>query len=439
MKGRVSTRGLALLAGTCLISLPCAAHAQQDPRSSVQGQLDSAMKLIEQQQKQLDAHAAEIAELRRRLEVRDGAQMANAAPPGAIVSDGAAQQPSAANAADRPIPLERVGKAPEDEERPIELAVLDTQGSVVTRRGQLSAELQLDYSRSDRSRAVFRGVELIEAVLVGVFDINESRQDLLTASGSLRYGLTDRLELGVRVPFVHRSDTSILAPIAGSTGNDEAATIDTSVKGDSIGDVELTARYQLIDAHGGLPYIIANLQGVIPSGRDPFGIPRDELGRASQAATGAGFWSVSPSMTIIQPSDPVVLFGTLGYTFNLGRNVDTRIPPVIIDYIDPGDSISASAGIGISFNQRTTMNLGYAHSWSLGTTTRTRLLEPTPAWPGSRETQSRDLQIGRLLFGVTYRLSDRASINWAVEAGLTEDAPDLRTVLRIPIALITGS
>ena len=109
---------------------------------------------------------------------------------------------------------------------------------------------------------------------------------------------------------------------------------------------------------------------------------------------------------------------------------------------DPGMRVLASIVVqclGISFNQRTTMNLGYAHSWSLGTTTRTRLLEPTPAWPGSRETQSRDLQIGRLLFGVTYRLSDRASINWSVEAGLTEDAPDLRTVLRIPITLITGS
>ena len=59
-------------------------------------------------------------------------------------------------------------------------------------------------------------------------------------------------------------------------------------------------------------------------------------------------------------------------------------------------------------------------------------------WSGLRETTSRDLQIGRFLFGVTYRVSDRASLNWSVEVGATEDATDLRTVLRIPFVLLTG-
>ena len=335
------------------------------------------------------------------------------------------------------IPLERVGQSPEEQDRPIELAVLENQGSVVTRRGQLTGEFQLEYARADRNRAVFRGIELVEAVLVGVFDINESRQDVLTGSTALRYGLWDRLEVGVRVPYIYRSDTSIIAPIAGSTQNDPAATIDNSVKGNGIGDIEVSARYQLFDGGNGAPYVIANLQGVIPTGSDPFSIGRDEFGRAQEAATGAGFWGIAPSLTAILPTDPVVLFGTLGYTFNLGKNVDTTIPPVMIDYVDPGDAISASAGIGISFNQRTTLNLGYAHSWAFGTKTRTRLIDDAMS-VGEMTTTSRDLQIGRLLFGVTYRVSDRASLNWSVEVGATDDATDLRTVLRIPLVLLTG-
>ncbi|KQU53144.1 hypothetical protein ASG67_09980 [Sphingomonas sp. Leaf339] len=335
-------------------------------------------------------------------------------------------------------PLERVGQAPVAEDRPIELAVLDSAGSIVTRKGQLTGEVQLDYARADRNRAVFRGIELVEAVLVGVFDINESRQDVITSSAALRYGLTNRLELGVRLPVVHRSDSSILAPISGSTTNDSAATIDNSVKGNGIGDLEVTARYQLLDGRGGTPYLIANLQGVIPTGSDPFAIPRDPLGRARRAATGAGFWGIAPSLTAILPSDPVVLFGTLGYTFNLGKNVNTEIPPVLISYVDPGDAISASAGIGISFNQRTTLNLGYAHSWALGTKTRTQLLQANATWGDTRMTTSRDLQIGRLLFGVTYRVTDRSSVNWSVELGATDDATDLRTVLRVPTVLLTG-
>jgi hypothetical protein len=240
------------------------------------------------------------------------------------------------------------------------------------------------------------------------------------------------------VPFVHRADASIVAPIAGSTNNDPAATIDNSVKGTGIGDIELTARYQLLDGNGRSPFVIANLQGVIPTGSDPFAIPRTELGSLTRAATGAGFWGISPSLTAILPSDPVVLFGTLGYTFNLGKSVDTRFPSVIISYVDPGDAISGSAGIGVSFNDRTTINLGYAHSWAFGTKTRTMLATPSADWSGLRETTSRDLQIGRFLFGVTYRVSDRASLNWSVEVGATEDATDLRTVLRIPFVLLTG-
>jgi len=437
-----------LIGSSCLTIAATAASpvaAQGQRRPALQKQLDAAMALIDAQRQRLDVQAGEIAALRRRIDDQEQAvalpqlpigngprqpaiAAAQAGAPGVAGDPAGVQQP----------PLERVGQAPADEDRPIELAVLDSAGSVVTRRGQLTGELQFDYARADRSRAVFRGLELVEAVLVGVFDINESRQDVLTGSASLRYGVTNRLELGVRVPFVHRADTSIIAPIAGSTGNDAAATIDSSVKGSGIGDVEVTARYQLIDGHNGSPYIIGNLQAVIPTGSDPFAIPRDDLGRATRAATGAGFWGIAPSITAILPSDPVVLFGTLGYTFNLGKGVDTRIPPVVINYVDPGDAISASAGIGISFNQRTTLNLGYAHSWAFGTKTLTSLLAPTPAWPGMRETTSRDLQIGRFLFGVTYRVTDRASVNWSVEVGATQDASDVRTVLRVPLVLLTG-
>ena len=432
----------ALLIGTFLSPPVTAQDAAPDAAQdeTIRQQLDRAMVMIEQQQEQLDQQREELAELRRRLDAAPQDRLPRGDAPVVAAAQASAPGPAGdpASVQQAPMPLERVGEAPEDEDRPIELAVLDNQGSVVTRRGQLTGEVQLDYARADRSRAVFRGVELVEAVLVGVFDINESRQDVLTESFSFRYGLTDRLELGARLPLIYRSDTSIVAPVAGSTNNDMAATIDTSVDGSGIGDLELTARYQLVDGRNGSPFVIANLQGVLPTGSDPFAVPRDELGRALDAATGAGFYGISPSLTAILPSDPVVLFGTLGYTFNLGKDVDTVIPPVRISYVDPGDAVSASAGIGISFNQRTTLNLGYAHSWAFGTRTTTQLIEDDGTWSEMRDSVSRDLQIGRLLFGVTYRATERASVNWSVEVGATEDATDLRTTLRIPIVLLTG-
>lgn len=334
--------------------------------------------------------------------------------------------------------LERVGTAPESFDRPLELSILGMQGSVVTRRGQLTAEAQFEYARADRNRAVFRGIEVVESVLVGVFDINESRQDVLTAAGTLRYGLTDRLEVGIRVPYVYRADASILAPVAGSTSNDGAATIDRSATGNGIGDIELSARYQIASAKNGWPFLIANMQAVVPTGTDPFAVRRDEFGRALEASTGAGFYGVSPSLTAILPTDPGVLFGTIGYTYNIPGIVNTRIPPVQIDRVDPGDAISVSAGLGISLNQRTSFNLGYAHSWAFGTTTHTRTVSTAGVLGDPVTTRSRDLQIGRFLFGVTQRINDRASINWSVEIGATDDATDARTVLRIPLILLFG-
>ena len=434
-------------AGVCALAIasavPVCAQERPASSSSAKQSLEAALARLEQQQvqlkaqqAQLDRQALELAELRRMME-RPDTSASYSLPPGQPREGKLAAAPGTP-AANGTVGLERVGKAPEDHERPIDLAVLNMQGSAVTRRGQLSGEVQFEYTRADRSRAVFRGVELVEAVLVGVFDINESRQDILGTSVGLRYGLTDRLEIGARLPFIYRNNASIVAPIAGSTGDDQAATIDSSVKGSGIGDLELSARYQLLDDGGGLPFVIANLQAVLPTGDDPFATPRDELGRARRAATGAGFYGISPSVTAILPSDPLVLFGTFGYTFNLGKAVETRIPPVIINYVDPGDALSASVGVGIAFNQRTTVNFGYAHSWAFGTMTRTSLIDPTPSWPGMRETTSRDLQVGRLLMGVTYRVTSRASINWSVELGATEDAPDVRTVLRVPIVLLTG-
>jgi hypothetical protein len=401
-----SIRCLLLLGSALTMFYPAQAGAQQAPRQqSTRGQFNEAMALIRAQQLQLDRQAEEIKALRERLDRQTVALPATgpavvSGPPSpvATVAQGSTPGDPASLPVPTAVPLERVGQAPEDEDRPIQIAVLDNQGSVVTRRGALTGELQFDYARADRNRAVFRGVELVEAVLVGVFDINESRQDVLTASASLRYGLTDRFEIGVRLPYVYRSDNS--------------------TKGNGIGDLEVMARYQLIGGGRDRPYVIGNLQAVFPTGSDPFAIRRDELGRALNAATGAGFYGITPSVTAVLPSDPVVLFGTLGYTFNLGKNVNTQIPPVIIE--------------------RTTLNFGYAHTWAFGTLTRTRLIEPTPQWPGTRETTSRDLQIGRFLFGVTYRVNDRASVNWSVEVGATEDATDLRTVFRLPLTLISG-
>lgn len=387
-----------------------------------------AQDTIESLRAEIAAQRAQLQRQEERLSALE-AQMRSAA---------ASPRAAAAPTQTAQAPVETVGAAPGDLNQMPQVAVLGDQGNVITRAGQLTGEISAEHQRADRNRAIFRGIELVESVLVGVFDINESRQDILTAALGLRYGVTDRFELGVRLPYVYRSDASILAPIAGSMTDDAAATIDNSAKGNGIGDVEVSARYQLTRARAGRPFLIANLQGVFPTGSNPFDVPRDGNGRPLRAATGAGFYGISPSLTGILQTDPAVLFGTIGYNYNLARNVDARIPPVQIDRVNPADAVFASAGIGVALNQRTSFNLGYAHTWGFGTRTRIRTEDAQGNLGPPMTTTSRDLQIGRFLFGVTYRVNDRTSVNWAVEVGATEDAADLRTVIRVPIVIFPG-
>lgn len=412
-----------LIAGALLAATPAAAaqHQPAETPAQLQAELEQARAQIAAQQRQLQDQDARLRALETRL-----ATIATA-PAGTAVAQGAPAPQQ---------PIEQVGERPVDTERPPEVAVLGDQGSVVTHKGQLTAELGLDYARADRNTTLFRGIEVIESVLVGEFNINESRQDIMTASLAARYGITDKFELGVKVPFVHRADNTVLVPVQGSTNNDAAREITTAAKGTGIGDIEMTARYQFITGHGGTPFVVGNLQVDAPTGSNPFSVPRLPSGEATKAATGSGFWGVSPSLTAILPSDPAVLFGTIGYTHNFGRSVNTVIPPVTISYVKPGDAISFTGGIGLALNDRTSLNLGYSHSWAFGTRTRTELTNPGPNDPGPTSQLSRSLQVGRLLFGVTYRATDRASINWSVEVGATQDAPDVHTALRIPLVLL---
>ena len=439
---------MVVLAGAML----AAAAGQSSPpkpttTATLRAELDDARAQIAAQKQQLDSQEARLRALEAKLATPAPA-LASAAPaigraPGATQPPAALAQGSSASTPGDPATIQQstvqqVGQRPADRDRPPEVAVLGSEGSVVTRRGQLTAEVQLDYARADRNRALFRGIEVVESVLIGAFNINESRQDVITGSLAARYGLTDNLELGVRVPVVHRADASVLVPVQGSTNNDAAREVDSAAQGNGIGDIELSARYQLLSGRRGWPFIVGNVQLVVPTGSNPFSVPRSASGEELRAATGAGFWGVSPSVTAILPSDPAVLFGTIGYTHNFGRSVDTQIPPVRVSYVKPGDALSFSAGIGIALNERTSLNLGYAHTWAFGTRTTSGLIDPGPTDPGPTTALARDLQLGRLLFGVTYRTTDRTSVNWSVELGATDDAPDVRSVLRLPLTLLAG-
>ena len=403
-------------------------------------QLHAERQELQQQEKVLEQQRARLERLENEILGRmsatgtgqDGApsNLSSAAP--AVTQ---ASSPASAQSASQ---VEKVGARPEETERLPEVSVLADQGGIITRAGRLTVEPNFEYARADRNRFVFRGIEVPQSVLVGVFDINESRQDILTATLATRFGLTNRLEIGARVPFVYRDDKAVLVPLVQNPPQSGVGTIDTSADGSGLGDIELSARYQLTNANGGWPYLITGVQVILPTGEDPFEVPRDALGNATKAATGAGFWGVAPNLTMLFPSDPATLFASVGYTFNFGKDINQRISDALIERVKPGGAPNATAGIGIALNPELSVSFAYAHTWQFATKSRIRPISTsdgveTIGDPITSET--RDLQVGRFLFGIGYRTSPRTTISWTVEMGATDDASDLRTTLRIPFTI----
>lgn len=411
-------------------AVPAAADGTEDLRRT----LASERQELERQQRALDEQRARIDRLEARLSGRsepDRAVAQTALPPGGVPLPASPPPAPPRAAAASGTQVQTVGEAPSDQ-RQVQVAVLAEQGGIITKAGRATVEVNFEYARADRNQVVFRGVQIPEAVLIGVFDINESRQDVLTVGTVGRLGLTSRLEINGRLPFVYRSDKSVLAPVA-NPSQPNAGQLDRPVSGANIGDIDFGLRYQITDGRDGAPYLIAGVQAVAPTGTDPFEVPRDALGNALKGATGAGFWGVTPNLTAILPTDPAVLFATLGYTYNFARDINRQIGAAYIERVAPGNQPSASAGIAIALNPRTSISFGYAQTWALGTKTRVRALNQTTQALGEAMTaESRDLQIGRLLFGVSYRTSPSTTLNWNVEVGATDDAADVRTTLRIP-------
>ena len=324
-------------------------------------------------------------------------------------SPAAAQTRAQAQAQSQP----GASSAPVDQDKPPErpeIPLIVGQGGVLLRQGQVVVEPSLDFALVETNRVEVAGFTVLPAILVGNFTISQVERETLTAALTGRVGVTDRLELEARVPYVRRDDTETRRPIGTGSSADETVNLD----GNGLGDVEFAAHYQINDGSRGWPFFVGNIRGKSDTGTSPFDVDTDSSGNPTELPTGTGFWSVQPSITAIMPTDPAVIFANLNYTWNIARDIDG------FGDIDPGDTFGGSLGIGFALNEKLSISMAYDHIYVLKTT------------QNDEDTNSA-FHIGRMLFGGSYRLSDLATINLNFAVGVTEQAPDIQTELRVPI------
>lgn len=419
------------VAGLLLVASANGALAAEEAVSGMEGvqqQLDVQTRQIELMKRELQRQESALAELRRQLDLNRRGR--GDTPPAAAVA--VAQ---AAPAAESPRP---VGQAPAAPERPPEVAPIFEQPGVLTAPGKWIVEPSLQYSYSSSDRIALVGYTVIPAILIGLIDVRNVKSNSLTATLAVRRGITNRFELEARVPYVYRFDNTRSREIFTGTATDSSFDQD----GRGIGDVELIGRYQLNDGGGDSPYYIASMRLKTRTGKDPYevrtsyvvdGAATSRVALQQELPTGSGFYSFTPGLTVLIPSDPAVFFGGVSYQFSVARN---NVQPNIADAnpelskykeIRPGGVFGFNFGMGLALNERSSFSIGYDHL-SVGKT------EATFAVNGSKATGVR-VQLGSLLLGYSYKLNSKQTLNLSLGVGVTRDTPDMQLTLRMPLSL----
>lgn len=293
----------------------------------------------------------------------------------------------------------------------------DTVGGVLTKKGKLILEPSIEYSYTANNRVFLDAFTFLPALAVGLIDLREIKRHSTFAILTTRYGMTDRLELEFKLPYVYRSDSQRSRPVSIGVGDDEIF----NASGDGIGDLEFAARYQLNNGNDGWPIFIGNLMVTLPTGTSPFDV---EFVQSTPGAvyptelpTGSGYISIQPSITALYPTDPGVFFGNVSYSFNAETDES-------VGTVNPGDTIGMSFGLGFSLNERSSFSMGYSHK---------HVFESKI---DDMNVKGSVLDIGQLSIGYSFRLSPKTNINLSLGIGTTEDAQDVRLSLRVPMSIL---
>ena len=216
----------------------------------------------------------------------------------------------------------------------------------------------------------------------------------------MRYGLAEDLEFDFGVPLVYTELERDTRPFVLTTGGTTTPLPSfTREAGVGLGDINWAFRYAAIHEAGAIPEVTLNANAKSDTG---------DLDRG----LGTGFWNVGTGVSLVKTIDPVVFFGSLGYTWTLERGD-----------LDPGDQIPYSIGMGFSLNDRVSLSMAMAGA----AIRRTEI--------NGNEIGGSGLDINSLQFTTTVQLAKRVYVEPFVGFGLTDEAADFLVGINVPVGL----
>ena len=231
--------------------------------------------------------------------------------------------------------------------------------------------------------------------------VEHSKEHTLVNTVQATYGMFDNLSIYTAIPFVYKYEKS-----------------DKQEEND-IGDISFGLQYQPFKGGGEWPVTILTWGFKTKSGKSKYKInPETEL------STGSGSYSTRIGVNASKVVDPVVLFGSVSYTYKFEednlhqKQSDERF----LTKVDPGETISCSIGFGYAMSYKISFTAQFQQSYSHKIT----------YWMDNEKLSGYTENTAMLIFGTGIRLNRKTSLYINVGTGLTEDSSDFMVSFRMP-------
>jgi hypothetical protein len=304
---------------------------------------------------------------------------------------------------------------------------LSTVGGVLTPKGQIVIDPSIEYDYWAQNQFGVNGFQIIPGITFGNVIATRFEQNITTAAVTGRWGVTDRLELNAKVPFVYNagSTNSLIAE------GPNAQLLSVSANGSDIGDIQFGASYQLNSGESGWPIFVGNFLFKTITGVSPFDVPVVTVndpngnflaGTPTRLATGTGFYSLQPSVTVLLPTAPGVLFANLQFMHNLARTqpIKDREGASTPVNLQPGEAPSITFGIGFALNDRAALTLSYQQTHVF------------TAYANGQAITGSPYSFGTFNFGLGYQISQSTRLNLSVGIGAGPNTPAAKVLLEVP-------
>jgi hypothetical protein len=220
-----------------------------------------------------------------------------------------------------------------------------------------------------------------------------------SANVLIRYGLAEDLEFNFAVPLVYTQRELDTRPFELRSEGTTPLPSFSRAADVGFGDINWALRYAAVHEERGLPEVTLNVNAKADTGDADRGL-------------GTGHWNVGTGASLVKTIDPVVLFGSLGYTWTLEQGD-----------VDPGDQIPYSIGMGFSLNDRVSFSMAMT-----GAAIRRTEVD-------GNKIGGSGLDINSLQFTTTVQLAKRVYLEPFVGFGLTDEAIDFLVGINVPVGL----